>query len=138
MGAVTTSAYLIHTYENGVRALCMFDARILKPNPCIFTVAPETGQCPTILRAQNLDWYDVVDFSALLTAFEAVLRGRILVCCWEFLCPSDDPHFANDRNISERRALYTITADVCVFPDSAHCIIGVDHARDIARRVRGW
>merc|ERR1712032_1397085 len=42
----------------------------------------------------------------------------------------------NNHAISQRRALYTSTADVYVLPDTDHVSLGQDHAWDIARRIR--
>jgi len=57
--------------------------------------------------------------------------------CYPFLCPFDETlPIANDLIVNERRALYTFTAEVYVMPDSEHCTILINYARDITRRIR--
>jgi len=45
--------------------------------------------------------------------------------------------FASDAELEERRALYTITSEVDLLPDTDHFTVGSNHAWDIARRCRG-
>merc|ERR1712032_354846 len=77
--------------------------------------------------------------AANLMDFEIVLRFRHEQTL-AFVCSVGNEWanvFDSDCSVHERRALYTITSDVYVMPDSNHFTIGFDHTRDISRRIRG-
>merc|ERR1712032_1677065 len=139
--AGTKSAGLIQTYAQGVRALSLLDDRTSKPRACLKAVALETARFPEDLCQRTLGWYGCVPACAFLELFEAASRFRLLLPQWHFVCP-DDLYTSSDLNassvdeINKRRALYTITADVYVMPDTTHSTLGIDHARDIAVRMR--
>merc|ERR1712203_126968 len=73
---------------------------------------------------------------SILVNLFAVRRWRISRLCYSFLGSFETTLLANDFTVSERRALYSITSEVYVIPDSAHCTIFRQSARDITRRMR--
>merc|ERR1712032_264640 len=58
-----------------------------------------------------------------------------------FMCSIDSTSVApctmdNDQVVNERRALYTISSVLYMFPDTQHTTMGFDHAWDITRMIR--
>lgn len=79
-----------------------------------------------------------------LCDWESVPRLRAGSCCLEFMCPLTNLQdgvwstlFQADAQVEERRALCAGSAGAHVFPDADHFAVGIDHAWDIARQIRG-
>jgi len=86
------------------------------------------------------------DTIGLFLNFQPVARVRLQQVSMEFVAPSRGQAgaansfsriFASDAELEERRALYTITSEVDLLPDTDHFTVGSNHAWDIARRFRG-
>merc|ERR1740121_1726802 len=70
----------------------------------------------------------------------AVVRFRF-VSIHAFTCPADWTNsvaagLQKDCALNDRRGLYSITSDLYFMRDAQHDTLGLEHAWDIARRIR--
>merc|ERR1712032_1671736 len=133
----SSSAVMLEALALGLRALTLLDDRAIVPEQQIFPT--ERTTIISLVRSR----FGTAGLAAwsfrptLFLFFHAVARYRVSFSCYPFLCPFNDTLIVDDLSVSERRVLYTFTAEVYVMRDSEHCTVMIQYARDITRRIRG-
>merc|ERR1712032_1148223 len=135
--AANHSAALLETSGQSARAILTLDSRIVYPSPVAERVVRDPLQVN--LGGLSTDIASRVNLGLVSTIrdFESVPHFRTSLLAIDFTCPVVYEFLNSDSVLNERRMLCTTTSDVAWLPGADHMTLVVDHAWDIAHRLRG-